>query len=278
MVQDESAPVALPRWRAPLGERSDHYLQSLWRAGARVLYLQPSPEVDARRELANVAGLVLSGGVDIDPRLYGERPHSQTDRPHPFRDRYELALLKEAVRRDLPVLAICRGHQLLNVFMGGKLIQHIANNSHRAEPDPPRRSAWHDVTLAAESRLADTLGDGPVQVNSRHHQGVAPEIVASGLRVTGLSPDGLVEAMEGESQRWLVSVQWHSERPEMAQTMAPLFAVFWKACRQEGWEPLLSRGRGSRLSDGSGLRLLRQLSTERNAGELAPLDPLARFR
>lgn len=231
-MQAEPPLVALPRWRAPLGERSDHYLDSLQRAGARVLYLQPSPEVDASRELATAAGLVLSGGIDVDPQLYGQRRHPETDYRHPFRDPYELALLDEALRRDMPVLAICRGHQLLNVFMGGKLIQHIPGDTHRAELEPPRRSAWHEVELAAGSRLAAILGQGRILVNSRHHQGVAPEMVASGLRVTALSPDGLVEAMEGEHHRWLVSVQWHPERPEMAGTMAPLFAAFVDACRQ----------------------------------------------
>jgi putative glutamine amidotransferase len=232
VTRDRSPTIALPRWRAPLGERSDHYLDSLQRADARVLYLAPSPEVDVGRELANVGGLVLSGGIDVDPQLYGQRRHPETDYRHPFRDRYELALLKEALRRALPVLAICRGHQLLNVFMGGKLIQHIVGDSHRAEPEAPRRSAWHEVELAPGSHLAAILGEGRIAVNSRHHQGVAPEMVGHGLRVVALSPDGLVEALEGESQRWLVSVQWHPERPEMAEAMAPLFAAFVEACRK----------------------------------------------
>jgi gamma-glutamyl-gamma-aminobutyrate hydrolase PuuD len=232
MMRDVSPPIALPRWRAPLGERSDHYLDSLQRAGARVLYLQPNPEVDAGRELASVAGLVLSGGIDVDPQLYGQSRHPETDWQHPFRDSYEFALLREALRRDLPVLGICRGHQLLNVFMGGNLLQHIAGDSHRAESEPPRRSSWHEVTLAKDSRLAAILGGGRIRVNSRHHQGVAPEMVAERLSPAALSPDGLVEAMEGDRQRWVVGVQWHPERPEMAETMAPLFAAFVEACRQ----------------------------------------------
>jgi len=232
MPQDSSPAIALSRWRAPLGERSDDYLDSLARAGGRVLYLQPNAEADAKRELASAAGLVLSGGIDVDPRLYGDRRHPETDWRHPFRDRYEIALLKEALRRDMPVLGICRGHQLLNVFMGGKLIQHITGDSHRAEPEAPRRSSWHYVTLTAGSRLAAALGEGRTLVNSRHHQGVAPEMVAGGLKATALSPDGLVEAMEGERRRWLLSVQWHPERPEMAEAMAPLFSVFVQACRQ----------------------------------------------
>jgi len=231
MMRQESPLIALPRWRAPLGERSDHYLDSLQRAGARVLYLDPAPEADPRLELAHVAGLVLSGGVDVDPHLYGERRHQETDARHPFRDRYELALLEEALKGDLPVLAICRGHQLLNVFLGGKLIQHIAGDRHRAGLEPPRPSAWHQVSLAAGSRLAGILGEGRILVNSRHHQGVAPEMVAGGLRATALSPDGLAEALEGERHGWLVGVQWHPERPELAETMAPLFAAFAEACR-----------------------------------------------
>jgi putative glutamine amidotransferase len=233
MIRDVSPPIALPRWRAPLGERSDHYLDSLQRAGARVLYLQPSPGVDAKRELASIVGLVLSGGIDVDPQLYGQSRHPETDWHHPFRDRYELALLQEALRRDLPVLGICRGHQLLNVFMGGKLVQHIADDSHRAELEPPRRSSWHEVTLVKGSRLAGILGGGRIRVNSRHHQGVTPETVADGLQPTALSPDGLIEAVEGNRQHWVVGVQWHPERPEMAETMAPLFAAFVEACRQE---------------------------------------------
>jgi len=221
--------IGLPRWRAPHGERTDHYLESLARAGSEVVYLEPAPQVDARRELEGIQGLVLSGGIDVNPRLYGQRRHPETDPPHPFRDRYELTLLEEALGRDIPVLAICRGHQLLNVFTGGKLLQHIADNSHRAEQEPPRRSAWHDVEILPASRLAAILGDGRRRVNSRHHQGVTPDIVGAGLRVTAVSPDGLVEGLEGAGQRWLVGVQWHPERPEMAESMAVLFQAFVEA-------------------------------------------------
>jgi gamma-glutamyl-gamma-aminobutyrate hydrolase PuuD len=231
MARDTSPPIALPRWRAPRGERSDHYLDSLQRAGAHVLYVRPSPEPDPERDLAGVAGLVLSGGVDVDPELYGQRRHPETDWRHPFRDRYEIALLGEALRRDLPVLGICRGHQLINVHLGGRLIQHIPDDSHRADLEPPRRSSWHEVELTRGSRLEGIFGRNRIRVNSRHHQGVTPEMLAVGLRPAALSPDGLVEGMEGEHQQWLVGVQWHPERPEVAEAMTPLFAAFVEACR-----------------------------------------------
>ena len=96
---DSSPLVALSRWRAPLGERSDHYLNTLSLAGARVLYLQPQPELDAKRELAAAAGLVLSGGIDVDPHLYGQRRHPETDWHHPFRDQYEIRLLEDETCR-----------------------------------------------------------------------------------------------------------------------------------------------------------------------------------
>lgn len=232
MSRDCSPLIALPHWRAPRGERTDHYLDSLQRAGARVLYVEPSAEPDPERELSGVAGLILSGGIDVAPEIYGQTRHPETDWHHPFRDRYEIALLKEALRRDLPVLGICRGHQLINVHMGGRLLQHIPDDSHRAEPEPPRRSSWHDVELTKGGRLEGIFGQGRIRVNSRHHQGVTPEMVAQGLRPAALSPDGLVEGMEGGRHSWLVGVQWHPERPEMAEAMAPLFAAFVEACRQ----------------------------------------------
>ncbi len=232
MARDDSPLIALPRWRAPRGERSDHYLDSLQRTGAHVLYLRPSPEPDPERDLAGVAGLVLSGGIDVDPGLYGQSRHPETDWRHPFRDRYETALLGVALQRDIPVLGVCRGHQLINVHMGGKLVQHIPDDNHRAELEPPHASSWHEVALIKGSRLEGIFGRQRMRVNSRHHQGLRPEMVAEGLRATAISLDGLVEGLEGERQHWLVGVQWHPERPEMAEAMAPLFAAFVDACRR----------------------------------------------
>lgn len=226
--------IGLPRWRAPVGERTEDYLKSIAWAGGDVRYLEPSPDADVKGQLQGIRGLMLSGGTeDVNPALYGQRRHPETERPQPFRDPYEMALLEEALRRDIPVLAICRGHQLLNVFMGGELVQHIADNSHRADEET-LESAWHTVTQTPGSRLASILGDGQVQVNSRHHQGVAEGMVGRGLRVTSVSPDGWIEGLEGTEQRWLVGVQCHPERPEMAESMVGLFRAFVEAARGTG--------------------------------------------
>ncbi len=223
--------IGLPRWRAPVGERTPDYLNSITRAGGDVRFLQPSPSADVKGQLEGIRGLVLSGGGDVDPALYGQRRHPQTDWPHPFRDKYDMALLEEALRRDIPVLAICRGHQLLNVFMGGELVQHIDDNSHR-EDEETRESRWHTVRQTPGSRLASILGRGQVRVNSRHHQGVAESMVGRGLQVTSVSPDGWIEGLEGTEPRWLVAVQWHPEREEMAESMAGLFSAFVEAARR----------------------------------------------
>jgi putative glutamine amidotransferase len=121
----------------------------------------------------------------------------------------ELTLLREALAADLPVLAICRGLQLLNVWQGGSLLQHI--EGHAGEEG---LSAWHDVTVEAGSQLHGVLGSARARVNSRHHQAVTPDRLGRGLRITAMSNDNLVEGVESTEQRWLIGVQWHPERLE----------------------------------------------------------------
>jgi gamma-glutamyl-gamma-aminobutyrate hydrolase PuuD len=167
---------------------------------------------DASQGLMVCDGLLLTGGVDVDPSLYNELPHAMTQTPVPGRDALELALLRAALEQDLPVLAICRGVQLLNVCLGGSLLQHIEQPGHVV--DEGNVSSWHEVSVQRGTKLYDVLGAGRVMVNSRHHQAVTPDRLAPGLRVTAMSDDGLVEGVEGTSQRWLVGVQWHPERLE----------------------------------------------------------------
>ncbi len=151
--------------------------------------------VEAGDVVAPFDGLVLTGGVDVDPALYGEAPHLATAQPCPERDELEIRLLRTALERDLPVLAICRGLQLMNVALGGTLQQHIEGH----------RGVDHAVELTG--RLAGIMGPGP-EVNSRHHQALAK--VAAPLQVTGKAGD-VVEAVEVRGYRWVVGVQWHPE-------------------------------------------------------------------
>ena len=137
----------------------------------------------------------------------------------------------------MPVLAICRGHQLLNVALGGALLQHLAER----EPHRARRgegdaidSGWHEVALETGSRLAALFGARTLRVNSRHHQAITRDGVAPGLRVAATTEDGVVEALEHPQQRWALSVQWHPEREEIAEQQRPLFEGFVEACASDG--------------------------------------------
>ena len=193
--------------------------------------LEPVELFEPGVTLSGYDGLLISGGRDIDPALYGEDPHPETQTPNQERDDLDLSLLREALDRDLPVLAICRGHQLLNVCFGGSLLQHIDNDSHEAQEEPPNASSWHPVALVPETKTAAALGAGTLLVNSRHHQAVTPDRLAPGLRSAGTTSDGYVEAVESEQHRWVVGVQWHPERlepetPGFAAASARQFRAF----------------------------------------------------
>ena len=217
--------IVVPHWRGPTFERTQYYYGSLRRAGGEPLVVD-GPELPA-----DAAGLLLTGGVDVDAHLYEERRRPGTDKPNRRRDAHELGLLRQALESDLPVLALCRGHQLLNVAMGGSLVQYIEGDGHR---DDEGLSRWHEVSLAeGGGRLGSVYRGGrELRVNSRHHQGVTPERLAQSLVPLAYSPDGLVEAVESREHRWVLGVQWHPERPEMHPASAPLFAAFVAACRE----------------------------------------------
>ena len=155
-------------------------------------------------------GLVLTGGSDVDPALYGEPKHPETDQPDRERDALEAALLKEALARDLPVLAICRGLQMLNVFEGGTLIQHLRPLDRHQRTDGPRDRPAHEVSIEPGTLLAEIARESTWQVNSRHHQAVAR--VGGNLRISAIDPDdGTVEALEHPAKRFVLGVQWHPE-------------------------------------------------------------------
>jgi putative glutamine amidotransferase len=180
-------------------------------------------------------GLILTGGVDIDPARYGEPASERLGTVNADRDAFEAALLEDALARDVPVLGICRGHQLFNVVHGGSLLQHIEEREpHRARrgEDGSIASGWHEVRIEPGTILAGVLGEERLRVNSRHHQAVTPERVAPGLKVAATTEDGVVEALEDPSKRWAVSVQWHPERAEMGDGPRVLFEAFVEACRE----------------------------------------------
>jgi gamma-glutamyl-gamma-aminobutyrate hydrolase PuuD len=187
------------------------YVRAIERAGGRPLVVPPS-EDSLEETLAVLDGIVFSGGSDVDPAQYGDEPHPETDEPREVRDRAEMALLTAALERDMPVLAVCRGSQVLNVALGGDLIQHlpdsIGHEGHRHTP-----GAWsdHEVKLEPESRVGGLLGER-APVKSHHHQGYGR--IGEGLREAGWADDGTVEALEDPSKRFAVGVLWHPEEGE----------------------------------------------------------------
>lgn len=190
------------------------------------------PWFDAADEsLDGAAGLVLSGGVDVNPDLYGAERHPETEESDEERDRLEVGLVREALSRDIPVLAICRGIQVLNVALGGTLVQHLDSGLLSVHRQRGVDHA-HEVVVEPGNEVAVIMGAGVHTVNSRHHQ--ALDRVADGLKVVGRSAeDGIIEAAVLEGKRWVVAVQWHPEdRVQYAGDRA-LFEQFARAVRAQ---------------------------------------------
>jgi putative glutamine amidotransferase len=184
------------------------YVRAVERAGGRALLVPPSEDA-VDETLDALDGLIFSGGSDLDPELYGQEPHPETYGVVPERDRAELALLSAALARDMPVLAICRGSQVLNVVAGGDLVQHLPDDvGHDRHRDTLGEFADHEVTLEEGTRLAGLLGDR-TPVKSHHHQGFGR--LGGGLRVAAHAEDGAVEAVEDPSRRFALGVLWHPE-------------------------------------------------------------------
>jgi putative glutamine amidotransferase len=187
------------------------YVRAVEHAGGRPLVVPPS-EDGLEETLDALDGVIFSGGGDLDPELYGAEAHAATDDPRKERDAAELHLLEAALERDMPVLAICRGSQLLNVARGGDLVQHlpeeVGHDQHRHDPGS---FSDHDVELAADSRLGGLLGDR-APVKSHHHQGYGR--IGSGLREVAWAEDGVVEGLEDADKRFALGVLWHPEEGE----------------------------------------------------------------
>jgi gamma-glutamyl-gamma-aminobutyrate hydrolase PuuD len=197
------------------------YVRAVEHAGGRALLVPPAAE-DVEETLEVLHGLILSGGSDLDPELYGQAPHPETGGIVPERDRAELALLSGALARDLPVLAICRGSQILNVALGGDLHQHLPDLvGHDRHKETPGSFSRHEVSLEPDTRLAGLLGEHGA-VMSHHHQGFAR--LGEGLRAAAHDEDGNVEALELPERRFTVGVLWHPEAGEDARLFAALVA------------------------------------------------------
>jgi putative glutamine amidotransferase len=208
---------------------------------AAIPYTELAFDRDAPDEVVRrFGGVMLLGGSDVDPALYGEDRHPTTEVVAAPRDTYEIALVQAAVARDLPVFAICRGIQLLNVALGGSLVQDVPTQVAGAldhDPKRPHPDIAHAVDVASGSRLEALLrdeleADGTCGVNSRHHQSL--KTVADGLVVTARAADGVIEAVERPASRFCVGVQWHPESFWATGRFQGLFKGFYEAVRRRG--------------------------------------------
>lgn len=217
---------------------NEAYTDALVAAGLVPIVLPPIDAGLAIAALSDMAGLVLTGGEDVDPALFGETAHAETGAPHHLRDSYELALARTAAERRIPTLAICRGAQVVNIALGGSLVQDIPSQrpgSVAHDPAGHRSDRVHRIDIDGDSRLARDVDATSISTNSFHHQSV--DRVGAGLRITARSEDGIVEALEPVDPKWwMVAVQWHPE--ELTETPEDwdrrLFAAFGAAVRASG--------------------------------------------
>lgn len=202
--------------------------KAIERAGGLPVLIPSSVSEDTLRAIyARLDGVLLPGGGDVDPSEYQAEKHPTTGKIDHDRDRTEILLTRWAYADDLPTFGICRGIQVMNVAMGGALVQDIPSQidttlTHDNSNDKPRSTVLHEVAFEAESRLSKILGEKVVSVNSLHHQAIStPAPVA---RVTAYSPDGVPEALEVPDKQFMMAVQWHPE--DMIDDDARMLDIF----------------------------------------------------
>lgn len=204
-------------YRTPQVLLGSPYITAVQRMDATPLLITPAHDeasIEALLEMSD--GLFLTGGEDIDPSRYGQRPHPKLETVNHQRDEMEFIVLERALALELPVLAVCRGFQLLNVFFGGTLYQDLPSEKPGGvihEQDAPINERWHGATVEPESRVAGLFQATEFQINSFHHQGI--DRLGEGLQAMGWSEDGLVEVIEATGYPWVIGVQWHPERGEV---------------------------------------------------------------
>ncbi|WP_238395542.1 gamma-glutamyl-gamma-aminobutyrate hydrolase family protein [Mycolicibacterium sp. CBMA 295] len=249
-------------WRQDAVLAAQTYLDAVECSGGQSLVLVPSPNADAGQLLGVLDGLLLAGGTDIEPEFYGSPATERMEETNAIRDEFELRITTAALERDVPVLGICRGLQILNVATGGTLHQHLLDvgfAEHRPAPGRLDHATHHAIEVDVDSLLGRTGLAGVREVNSHHHQGVAS--VGRGGRVTARSiPDGAVESIEWPDRHFALGVQWHPEY----QPMKEIFDAFVGAAahanasctargRDEGSGPV-PRGRDEGSGSGPGNR------------------------
>jgi len=214
---------------------NENYLQMVEESGGIPYLLPATDRHDTVAEMLEpLHGVLLTGGTDLDPSSYREEPFEETSDFDRRRTFFEFALVREALKRDLPILGICRGNQSLNVALGGDLYQHLPRQvpnaiKHRAGKGEP--VARHEIEIEPDSKLAQILGTTRLEVNSYHHQAVRK--VGEGLRVVARSvPDGIVEALELPDKPFCLTVQWHPERDFERPEEKKLLAAFVEAARE----------------------------------------------
>ena len=213
-----------------------NYVDAVQAAGGIALMLPPDAEADPDEILDVLDGLILAGGADIDPATYGAEPHPRLGPTEPPLDRFELAVARAADARGMPILAICRGTQALNVSRGGSLHQHLPDLSEEIahRQSNPADQPSHAIEVEPGSRLSAVLGGGAdvdpeLEVNSFHHQAI--DRLGEGLAVVARAGDETIEAVEDPDREFLIGVQWHAETLVDRPYEAALFRGFVDACR-----------------------------------------------
>ena len=213
------------------------YLRAIYRAGGTPVIIPPiTKETDIPILLERLDGLLLSGGEDIAPKYYGEESEPWMGRVDEERDTSELGLTQSWIAEGKPLLAICRGHQVLNVALGGTLYQDISKHQpntldHAYVPARAMEITVHQVDLTPGSQLQDVLGGLSFDVNSAHHQAV--HTVGGEANVVAYAPDSVIEAIELPQHNFCIGVQWHPEAMvKVSETMLPLFKAFVQACHK----------------------------------------------
>ncbi len=211
------------------------YIDSLRRAGAIPVVIPPQPE-NAADVVDSLDGIVLAGGYDCDPALYGEERHPSVEPMDPRRQENDLTLARMARERGIPTLGICLGVQVMNVAAGGKIVQDIDSEvaTEIRHDSAPEHRVRHDVMVEPGTRLAAILGARTWNVNSSHHQAIRS--IGQGLRVTAHAPDGVIEGLEDPRHPFYLGVQWHPEDMPGEESASIIFRAFVEAARKHAEE------------------------------------------